>query len=180
MAELYRRLNEFDLAQSYFEKAMDKSKNNSALLNNYGVFLCDRKQYAKAIQNFEKVLKDPIYQRKDLVYENMGVCHLRQGNLLLAEKYLNKAYTTNPRLPVTALNLAQLNFDKQLFDQAFFHYGRYLDMAEQTAQSLWLGYLLEIQKGNKNKAASYAVLLKGKYPNSDEAKLLQKLESRRR
>ena len=179
MAELYRRLDEFDIAQSYFEKAMDKDGENSALLNNYGVFLCDRKQYAKAIQNFDKVLKDPVYQRKDLVYENMGVCQLRQGNLLLAEKHLTKAYTMNPRLPVTALNLAQLNFDKQLFEQANFHYGRYLDMAPQTAQSLWLGYLLETRNGKKNKAASYAVLLKGKFPDSKEAKLLQKLESRK-
>lgn len=180
MAELYRRLDEFDIAQSYFDKALAKDENNSALLNNYGVFLCDRKQYAKAIESFEKVLKNPVYQRKDLVYENMGVCYLRQGNLLLAEKYLNKAYSSNPSLPVTTLNLAQLSFDKQLFKEADFHFQRYIKMAQHTPQSLWLGYLLETRKGNKNQAASYAVLLKGKYPTSDEAKLLEKLESRKR
>ncbi|MEJ2141902.1 MAG: type IV pilus biogenesis/stability protein PilW [Gammaproteobacteria bacterium] len=180
MAELYRRLDEFDLAESYFEKAMERNEDDSALLNNYGVFLCDRKQYKKAIDNFEKVLKNPVYQRKDLVYENMGICYQRQGNLFLAEKYLNKAYALNPRLPVTAINLAQLNFDKQLFDQANFHFQRFLTMSQHTPQSLWLGYLLESHNGNKNQAASYAVLLKGKYPDSQEAKLLYKMESRRR
>lgn len=180
MAELYRRLDEFELAESYFEKAMERGEDNTALINNYGVFLCDRKQYEKAIKNFEKVLKDPVYQRKDLVHENMGVCYQRQGNLLLAEKNLNKAYALNPSLPVTAINLAQLNYDKQLFDQANFHYQRFLTMSQHTPQSLWLGYLLETHNGNKNQAASYAVLLKGKYPESEETRLLRKLESRRR
>lgn len=180
MAELYRRLDEFDLAQSNYEKALAIKTDDSALLNNYGVFLCDRQHYDKGIKTFEKVLDNPVYQRKDLVYENMGVCYLRQGNLLYAEKYLNMAYANNPRLPVTAINLAQLNYDKQLFDQANFHFQRFLSMSKHTPQSLWLGYLLETHNGNKNQAASYAVLLKGKYPNSEEAKLLQKLESRKR
>lgn len=180
LAELYRRLDEFDKAESYFQKALSKSENNSALMNNYGVFLCDRKQYQQARENFEKVLKDPLYPRKDLVYENMGICFLQQGNLLVAEEYLDKAYAANPRLPVTTINLAQISFDKQLFDQANFHYQRYLKMAPHTSQSLWLGYLLETHNGNKNKAASYAVLLKGKFPESKEAKLLQKLEARKK
>ena len=179
MAELYRRLGDFETAEANFQKALKLDGTNTALMNNYGVFLCSQKHYDEANEYFEKVLKDPLYQSKDLVYENMGVCSLKEGNLLKAEKYLNKAYSLNPNLPTTALNLAQINFDKQLMDQANFHFQRFLKMADHTAQSLWLGYLLEMQNGNKNQAASYAVLLKGKYPESNEAKLLQKHETRK-
>ena len=180
LAELYRRLEEFSTAESYFKKALSLKENDSALINNYGVFLCDQKKYEPARENFEKVLKDPFYKSKDLVYENMGICYLQQGNLLTAENYLNQAYAANPRLPVTTINLAQLNFDKQLYEQANFHFQRYLKMARHTSQSLWLGYLLENHNNNKNKAASYAVLLKGKFPESKEAKLLKKVEARKR
>jgi type IV pilus assembly protein PilF len=156
---------------------MDYNPEDTALLNNYGVFLCGEKKYQKANEYFNKVLDDPVYQRKDLVYENMGICAQSQGNLLLAEKYLNKAISLNPRLPAATLTLAQMSFDKQQFKQAKFYYDRYLELAQHTSQSLWLGYLLEKQVGNKNQAASYAILLKGKFPDSRETKLLRKLEN---
>ncbi len=178
MAELYRRLDEPEIAEGYYQEAMSYNENDSALKNNYAIFLCEQKKYKEADEYFNKVLNDPIYERKDLVYENMGLCAQHQGNLLLAEEHLNRAMGLNPRLPTTVLTLAQISFDKQLFKQADFHYKRYLKMAKQTPQSLWLGYLLENQIGNKNKAASYAVLLKGKYPDSREAKLLRKMEAR--
>lgn len=178
MAELYRRLNEPKIAEGYYQEAMSYNMDDSALKNNYAVFLCEQNKYKEADEYFNKVLSDPIYERKDLVYENMGLCAQHQGNLLLAEEHLNRALGMNPRLPTTVLTLAQISFDKQLLKQADFHYKRYLKMAQHTSQSLWLGYLLEKQIGNKNKAASYAVLLKGKFPDSKEAKLLRKIEAR--
>jgi len=177
MAELYRRLNEPTLAEKHFQIAMNQNEDDFALLNNYAVFLCGNKEYKKATEYFDKVLTDPVYQRKDLVYENMGLCSKSQGNLFLAEKHFDKALGMNSKLPITIINLAQISFDKQQIAQANFHYKRYLKIARQTAQSLWLGYLLEKQNGNANMAGRYAILLKGKFPDSKEARLLRKLES---
>lgn len=179
MAELYRRVNEPELAEQNYQQALRYNKEDTALMNNYAVFLCGQKKYKQANDYFDKVMDDPVYQRKDLVFENMGICAQQQGNLLLAEEHLNTALGMNPRLPTTTLYLAQINFDKQLLKQADFYYKRYIKMAQQTPQSLWLGYLLETQIGNKNQAASYAVILKGKFPTSKEAKLLRKLEEKR-
>jgi len=178
LAELYRRVDEPELAEGYYQRALDYNENDSALMNNYSVFLCGQKKYKEANKYFNKVMKDPVYQRKDLVYENMGLCAKSQGNLFLAEKHLNKALAMNPRLPNTILNLAQISFDKQQLKQADFHFKRYVKMAQHTPQSLWLGYLLEKQIGNKNQAVSYATLLKGKFPDSRETKLLRKLEAK--
>ena len=177
MAELYRRLNESALAEKHFQIAIDRSEENFSVLNNYAVFLCENKEYKKASEYFDKVLSDPVYPRKDLVYENMGLCAQSQGNLFLAEKHFDKALGMNSKLPITIINLAQISFDKQQIAQANFHYKRYLKIARQTAQSLWLGYLLEKQNGNANMAGRYAILLKGKFPDSKEARLLRKLES---
>jgi len=177
IAELYRRLGEFDKAQTHFEKALDLAPKNSSLLNNYGVFLCDEKRYKEAYTYFDKVLKDPLYPAKGSVYENVGLCAQAQGDISKAEENLKFALRLDPQAPKSLLAMAQLSFDKQKYSTARKYYYDYLENARQTPESLWLGILLENRSGNKNRMASYKVLLKGKYPDSKEAALLKKMEA---
>ena len=177
IAELYRRLGEFDQAQTHFEKALDLAPKNSSLLNNYGVFLCDAKKYKEAYTYFDEVLKDPLYPAKGSVYENVGLCAQAQGDISKAEENLKFALRLNPQAPKSLLAMAQLSFDKQKYSTARKYYYDYLENARQTPESLWLGILLENRSGNKNRMASYKVLLKGKYPDSKEAALLKKMEA---
>lgn len=176
IAELYRRLGEMDKAQTHFERALDLQPKNSSLLNNYGVFLCDEKKYQQAYSYFDKVLKDPLYPAKGAVYENVGLCAQAQGDIAKAEENLKFALRMNPQSPKSLLAMAQISFDKQKYATARKYYYDYLENARQTAESLWLGILLENRSGNKNRMASYKVLLKGKYPDSKEAALLKKME----
>ncbi len=177
IAELYRRLGEFDKAETHFEKALDLAPKNSSLLNNYGVFLCDAKRYKEAYPYFDKVLKDPLYPAKGSVYENVGLCAQAQGDIQTAEENLKFALRLNPQSPKSLLAMAQISFDKQKYATARKFYYDYLENARQTPESLWLGILLENRSGNKNRMASYKVLLKGKYPDSKEAALLKKMEA---
>ena len=177
IAELYRRLGEFEKAERHFKLALDLTPKNSALLNNYGVFLCDAKRYNDAYIYFDKVLKDPLYPAKGSVYENVGLCAQAQGDIAKAEENLKLALRMNPESPKSLLAMAQISFDKQKYSAARNYYYGYLENARQTPESLWLGILLENNSGNKNRMASYKVLLKGKYPDSKEAELLRKMEA---
>ena len=38
IADLYRRLEQNDLAEQYFHKAMELDENNSSIKNNYAIF----------------------------------------------------------------------------------------------------------------------------------------------
>ena len=100
-----------------------------------------------------------------------------QGDISKAEENLKFALRLNPQSPKSLLAMAQLSFDKQKYATARKYYYDYLENSRQSPESLWLGILLENRSGNKNRMASYKVLLKGKYPDSKEAALLKKMEA---
>ena len=176
-AEMYRRLGEYDKAENYYEKALDIAPKDTTIQNNYGVFLCDRGEYDKAIAHFESIIQDPFYREKAAAYENIGQCQIRQGKLQQAELAFNQALRLNPKMANSILNLAQLRYDSGRKGEAYEYFTRYLQLAQHTPESLWLGILLETDRGAKNTVSSYKVLLKGKYPDSKQAKLLKKLEA---
>ncbi|MBI3561864.1 MAG: type IV pilus biogenesis/stability protein PilW [Gammaproteobacteria bacterium] len=176
-AELHRRLKQYDQAKEHYEIALSLAPNDSVLYNNYGVFLCEVKQYDAAEKHLMKVINDPLYPNKDQAYENLALCHLNQGNLLKAEENFRKALQFNPKLPKTLLNLAQMYYDQHEMKEAYNYFTRFLPLAQHTPSSLWLGYLLESERGNPAVAESYAANLKVKFPDSKEAELLRKLES---
>jgi type IV pilus assembly protein PilF len=177
MAELYRRLKEYDKAGEYYEKALSLAPNDTNIQNNYGIYLCDTGKYEKAYKHFEKIIADPLYAARAGAYENIGLCALREGKLKLAQNSFDSALQINPKMPKSLIQLAQLSYDEGLNNQAYTYYQRYVAIAPQTPESLWIGILLESEHGNKDTVASYKTLLKGKYPNSEEAKRLKKLES---
>lgn len=178
-AELHRLIKEFDKAKSHYEIALDLSPKNAALHNNYGVFLCDIKDYDGAYAQFSIAIDDSLYSAKDQVYENIGLCELNRGALQKAEAALRKALQLNPKLAKSLLNMAQLSFDKKDTQAAFGYFGRFLAVSQHTAASLWMGYLLEKERSNPESATSYAMSLKGKFPDSKEADLLRKLEAKK-
>jgi len=175
-AELSRRLGETEKAGEYFEKAIDLDPKNQLLLNNYGVYLCNIKKYDEAITIFDKTLKDPLYENKARVYENIGLCRLWQSRIKQAESAFHQALALNPNMASSLLELAKIHFDQGNKRDAYDFYNRYIAISAHTPESLWLGILIEHDRGAKNTVASYKVKLKGRYPDSKETKLLLKLE----
>ena len=177
-AEFHRRTGKLDKAEKHFQRALELTPNETALLNNYGVFLCDKKDYGEALKLFFRVLDDPVYEARDQVYENIGLCAFRKGNQDMALQYLDKAVKRNPKLPKSRITLAQLRYNKQHYTVAYHHFTSYLQLSRHTAESLWIGYLLERQRGNQSAAKSYGVRLKVKFPDSRQAQKLRQLEAR--
>lgn len=176
MGELYRRVDRPEKAEQHFKEALDITPKDPALLNNYAVLLCDLEKYEASDRNFEKALDDPVYSGKAGIYENMGRCAETQNNLRQAEEYYLKALRLDPELPIANLGMARLTFDMSLYGQSRNYLERALQQRKHNAQSLWLSILLERQAGNRNKATRYAMLLKERFPDSEETRKLRKLE----
>lgn len=175
-AEVYRRLNEPDKARDLFNQAMELAPKDQIIRNNYGVFLCDVGEFGEAIKIFEQSLNDTFFTNKASVYENIGLCNLRRNNITAAENAFKEALKLNSRMPKSLIQLSQIRFDAGLKQESYRLFNQYVAIAPHTPESLWLGILLENERGAKNTVATYKVKLKGKYPDAKETKLLLDLE----
>lgn len=173
LALLYIRLGENEKALASFKRALDLSPNDPNILNNYGQFLCHIGQPAEGQQQFVLALKNPLYQNPEVAYTNAGICAEQQRNLAGAETFLRQALEHDPKMPVTLLEMTKVSLQQQKYLPARAYLERYAAVAPHSAQSLWLGVQVERKLGNKDAAGSYAVALKGKYPDSAEARQLQ-------
>ncbi len=180
IAEFYRRANKPDKAREHYVRAMELLPKDVSLMNNYGVFLCSQKEYDRANALFTRVLQDPVYVRKDQVHENMGLCAMQAGRIGQAQQHLQAALRMNHRLAKARLAMAQLRYDRGHYEAAYSEYRKFLESGQHNAASLWLGALLERQRGNRDAARAYAVKLKVRFPDSREAATLRRLEAQGR
>jgi len=169
LAELYRRLDEREKADEHYEIALDLEPENSSIHNNYGVFLCNAGRYDDAEEQFLEVVKNPVYNGRAATYENLGLCMREGGKNVRAEKYFRKALDINPKLPKSLAEMAELSFytGKMLSARAYLQ--RYREVARHNPRTLWLGVRVERALGDEDAVASYGMLLKGSFPDSDEA-----------
>lgn len=172
LAELYRRLERNEDADKHFRRALNYAEGDDSILhNNYGGFLCARGRIDAGVKELKIVLENPVYQRRDQVYENLGLCLMNKPDHEQAEHYLRKALELNPKAPKSLLAMAQLSFARENHLSSRAYLQRYSEVARQTPESLWLGIRVERILGDKNALASYGISLKGNYPNAPETKL---------
>jgi type IV pilus assembly protein PilF len=169
MAVLQWRLKNYDQAERLFRKSVDNDPKNSSAHHNYGAFLCDRGRLDNGIREFELAIKDPLYPYAADVYLNAGVCEMRKPAPAAAEKYFREALRLNPKLPAALYQMAKLSFDRGHTLSARGFMQRYFQAAGETPEALLLAVRIEHALGNKNAEASYALLLRNKFPDSPEA-----------
>lgn len=178
IAVLYERLGQNDLAEQHYQRALRLDGQNASLQNNYGTFLCKQGRFADSERHFLDALKDPLYKTPDQTYENLGLCARQAGDVGKAEGYLRRALQLNRKLPESLLQMAQLEFEAKRHLQARAYLQRYLAVGAHTPETLWLGIRNERILGDKNAVASYALLLKRRFPDSEEARLLLESEGK--
>lgn len=169
LAELYRRLGESKDADRHFRRAIALDENNSSVYNNYGVFLCNQKRYEEAEKQFLTVLQNPVYTGRAQTLENLGVCLRAAGNTTKAAEYFRKALQADAKSPIALLGMAELNHGAGNSLSARAYLQRYNEVGPHTPESLWLGVRVERALGNKGAAGSYGLLLKNRFPDSEEA-----------
>lgn len=172
LALLHQKLGKMDKAEEYFKRALSIRANDPYTLNNYGQFLCIGGRFKEAEDAFLKSAGNPLYETPEIAYANAGTCSLKNNEQEKAEIYLRKALEKNPKLAVALLQMSQISYDKGSYLSARGYLQRYLEVANHTPVSLWLGIQIEQQLGDKDTVSSYALLLKNNFPNSKEAELL--------
>lgn len=180
IAILYSRLGENDNAEKHYRKAISLGSRDSRALNNYGQFLCEQGRYVEAEEKFVAAVSNPLYQSPALALANAGICVSRIPDLEKAESYFRQSLRHNARYPLALLRMSELSLRKENYMSARGYMQRYQEVGQQSADSLWVATRIEYALGDKNAAASYALLLKNKYPNTLQTKQLLEWEHERR
>jgi type IV pilus assembly protein PilF len=174
MALVYNRLNEPVKAEEHFKRAIALNPSDSAAQTNYGAFLCEHGRIDEGETYFMKAVENPLYANPAMAYSNAGLCKLRSADPSGAQFYFRAALRADPRFPVALMNMAQISFDDQAFMAARGYMQRYAEVRDHTPRSLWLGIRIEEMLGDKDAVSSFAMLLKGNYPDSPETQMLLK------
>jgi len=172
LALTHMGLNENQLAEDNFQRAMRLAPGDPEISNNYGWFLCQTGREQLSISHFMAAAKNPLYTTPTKPYTNAGICSLRLKNDKAAEGYL-----------LTALQLSPTNTQALfwLADVAYRH-GRHSEarqwttdierMMEPNAEVIWLALRIERKLGNRDAEARYATQLRRRFPGSPEQRLL--------
>jgi len=165
-------LGQDDLADAAFKRALKLDPESSEAHNNYGTFLCARNRIDESVREFMAAVQNPLYATPELAYLNAGICTLKKQDIAAAQTYLNKAVELRPNLAQAWYELASLSYLQGNTLQARKQLARAMESVEATPQMLWLGVRIERILGDKDAEASYALLLRHKYPQSEQTKAL--------
>lgn len=176
IAVLYERLNQPDLVERHYRRALSLAPDDAGTHNNYGRFLCMQNRLREADKQFLIALKNPLYQTPEVAHTNAGICALRVPDKAKAEGHFRSALKANPRYREALIEMAKLTLEQENYLPARAYLQRYLEVGPKSAESLWLGVRIERKLGNRSAAASYALLLKSNFPDAEETRWLLQSE----
>jgi len=169
---VYMELAEDKLAEDYFRRAIELDRNDSIAHNNFGWFLCTRGRYDEGLSQFQAALRNPLYANPEQAIANSGLCAERKGDLALAEANLQKSLKLRPDNPNVILKLAGVQYRQDKLAEARRGLQRYDELAQPSAESLWLGLRVARKLGDREQEAAYGLQLRKRFPESEEARLL--------
>jgi len=175
MGLLQLRLKQDDKAEQYFRRAINEQPGNADARNSYGVFLCERGRLDDADEQFRAAINNPLYKSPEQASLNAGICQLKKPDKNVAAGYFRTALQYNPRQPQALLHMARYSFEagESLSARGFMQ--RYFEVSTDTPEVLLLAFRIERVLGAKDAQATYALRLRGKFPESAEAKQLRTL-----
>lgn len=166
---IYMRLDDPGLAEDSFRRAITLAPRDPNVLHNYGWLLCQQSRFADAQQQFNAALAIPTYAEASRTLMAEGVCQIKAGQKLEAERTLLKAYEVDPSNPVIGYNLALLMSQRNDWKKAQFYIRRINNGPASNSETLWLGIKVERQVGNKEAIAQLGEQLQRRFPDSREA-----------
>jgi type IV pilus assembly protein PilF len=172
---IYASMNEHELADQNFKRALELNPRDGDTLHNYGWYLCTQRQFERAEKQFAAALEAPQYADVPRTYMARGVCEARNNQWAEAEKSLARAFELDPANPAIAFSFSEVLYQRGQYERARFYVRRINSQANQSnAQSLWLAARIERRLGNMSGVEDFARQLRERYPNSPQALLLQR------
>ncbi|MDS4026184.1 MAG: type IV pilus biogenesis/stability protein PilW [Candidatus Contendobacter sp.] len=178
LAVLYEEIREYSPAETHYKRAIELKPDYSLARLNYARFLCAREpiRVAEGESEFEKIAADPANAGATAAdaYAGLGLCARQRNDPAQAEIWFRKALEIDPNNTNALYAMAELSQiqNKTLQGRAFLQ--RYHGRTRPTAQSLWLGIVIEqASDGDPQLRQEYSTLLRSQFPNSDEARRLK-------
>jgi type IV pilus assembly protein PilF len=171
---VYMRLNEPGQAEDSFRRALQINGKDPDALHNYGWFVCQRGRYAEAKQFFDRALGSPAYSGQAKTLMAKGVCQIRMGDVVDAERTLSRSYELDAANPITGYNLALLVFQRKDYSRAQFYIRRLNNSELANAESLWLGIKVERSLNNMPAVEQLGQQLLRRFPTSPELAAYQR------
>lgn len=170
LAFLYEKINRLDEAKLQYENGLNLAPDDVGIQNNYGRFLCDRREFDKGLSYLNQAASNMLNDRQWMALTNAARCHLGMGQRPQAEVLLKKALELNPSYAVALFEMLKISYQTGDYKAAEDYLQRYLGQANHSAESLWIGIQTEEALGNASLANEYRNLLLEKFPLSNEAK----------
>jgi len=171
---LYQKLTDMEQAETNYKHAISLNPSDSQSLNNYGFFLCQNNRFEEAEQSFLKAADNPLYKTPEIAITNAGTCAFNKDRPDLAEKYFRAALKKNSNVAPALIQMAELSYNNDQYLDARGYLQRYIEISGHNPKSLWLGIRIEREMGDEDVIASYTLLLRNKFPDTEEARLLEK------
>ena len=131
LAIVFQQEREFDLAESYFKRAIALAPEMIAVRNNFGAFLYAQGRPVEAVDQLTIATEDRFYELRPQAFENLAVAYLALENRSAARDAFERAEALNPRLPRTLLELTLLHLEDQNYTAAKALYLRHRAIARQ-------------------------------------------------
>ena len=96
MAILYEKINHHDEARQHYDIALGISPDDIGIENNYGKFLCDRRQFDRGLALLTTASSNLLNDRQWMALTNAARCHLGMGQRPQAIVLLKQALDMNP------------------------------------------------------------------------------------
>lgn len=170
LAFLNEKINQFDTAKQHYEAAIAIAPDDISVQNNYGRFLCERRQFERGLSYLQQAANNMLNDRSWIALTNTARCHLGLGQRPQAVTLLKQALELNTQYPAALLEMQRISYQTGDYRAAEEYLQRYLSEANHTSETLWIGIQTEEALGNMSLANEYRNLLLDKFPNSNEAK----------
>ena len=171
-AKLLVQLEKHDAAEKLFIKSIRLDPKRAEYRNNFGIFLCGRGKTEQAIDQFLKAADNKFYQTPEYALDNAGVCAMEAGRLALADKHFRSAIRQSAVFAPAILHMAELKLKTGDATLADAYYSRFLTLARQTPQSLYVGVNIRRELGDTPAADRFAEQLVKAYPRSSQARTI--------
>ncbi|GAA3911524.1 type IV pilus biogenesis/stability protein PilW [Litoribacillus peritrichatus] len=182
MALALEREGEPEDAESYYRRSIKADPGYTRGKELFGAFLFSRGRYQEALNQFEEVTRDKLYENLAVANLNLGLCAIRLGQKELARESFEKSVTINSKQTKPYIQLAKLSYEEQDYRFASRYYRVYEKnlgaVQNYTPASLMLGYRIEKGAKRDDIANRYILLLAKLYPNSSEYAAYLKTQSK--
>lgn len=171
---VYQRLNNPQLAEESYRKALSLNSSAHGVQHNYGLLLCQLGRPTEGIQMFKQALADPSYTERAKTYMAQAGCELSMGHKDAAEASYMRSYELDAGNPITAYNLSKLLYERGELTRAQFYIRRLNNSALANSETLWLGIKVEQKLMNVDAVGQLASQLRKRFPQSREMGWLER------